>query len=186
MNTERLFGFEPEDETYRQRLIDLCEQYADLKIEADDAIEQMTPEIERLGSSLNLKGDVDEWNSWHHINTVLNEYANMRDEEENWEGREDGVFPALRLQLAVPNKYDADRNWLERWIAACQSVNWEGCSKVTTAALVGSPVWEALGNGAGGYEDWLGNPFPPFAFASCVNVVGISKDELHTYGLSVR
>ncbi len=29
-----------------------------------------------------------------------------------------------------------------------------------------SPIWQALGDGAGGHEDTLSNPFPPFAFNS--------------------
>lgn len=29
-----------------------------------------------------------------------------------------------------------------------------------------SPIWQALGDGAGGYSDTLGNPYPPFAFRS--------------------
>lgn len=184
MRTDRLFGFQPTDETYRQRLLDLCEQCADLKMETSDAIEALTPEIERLGYALNLSGAIDEWNSWEHLNSLLNEYAIMRDNAEDWEGSLDSdLFPAHRLHLPVPNKYDDARNWVERFVAAAQSVNWEGCSKVGCAALNDSPVWEALGNGVGGYEDWLGNPFPPFAFASCVGVIGISADELHTYGL---
>lgn len=184
MNTERLFGFEPADDNYRQCLQYHCDLYADLKVEIDQAIENISQEMERLGFHLKQHGNVDDWTSWNHINSVLNEYANMKDNEERWNERlESSIFPAQRLTLCVPNQYDAARNWIERWVAACTSVNWEGCSTISTAALVGSPVWEALGNGAGGYEDWLGNPFPPFAFASCVDVVGISKDELHTYGL---
>ena len=183
MNTERLFGFQPTDETYRQRLLELCEQCVDFRVETSDAIEALAPEIERLGYSLNTKGAIDEWNSWKHLNMVLNQYAIMKDKEEDWEQRDSSLYSAWRLTLEVPNQYDENRNWIERWVAAAQSVNWEGCSKIGCAALKTSPVWEALGNGVGGYEDWLGNPFPPFAFASCVDVIGIKADELHAYGL---
>ena len=185
MRTDRLFGFQPTDETYRQRLLDLCEQCADLKMETSDAIEALTPEIERLGYSLNVKGAIDEWNSWEHLNSLLNEYAIMRDNAEDWDSREitADVFPAFQLRQTVPYKYDDARNWIERFVAAAQSVNWEGCSKIGCVALKTSPVWEALGNGVGGYEDWLGNPFPPFAFASNVDVSLVRADELHTYGL---
>lgn len=33
-------------------------------------------------------------------------------------------------------------------------------------ALKSSPIWAAIGDGAGGYQDTLGNAYPPFAFGS--------------------
>ena len=50
-------------------------------------------------------------------------------------------------------------------------------------ALKGSPIWAALGNGAGGYRDTLGNPFPPFAFGSGLAWADISRDEAIKLGL---
>ena len=50
-------------------------------------------------------------------------------------------------------------------------------------ALKTSPIWAALGNGAGGYRDTLGNPFPPFAYGSGLAWADVSRDEAIELGL---
>ena len=50
-------------------------------------------------------------------------------------------------------------------------------------ALKDSPIWEALGNGAGGFRDTLGNPYPPFAYGSGMDWIGIDRDECISLGL---
>lgn len=50
-------------------------------------------------------------------------------------------------------------------------------------ALKNSGVWEALGDGAGGYEDTLGNSFPPFAFNSGMDCDEVSYQECVELGL---
>jgi hypothetical protein len=58
--------------------------------------------------------------------------------------------------------------WQRRWQDAAESVNWEGVARggERMVARKNSPIWEALGDGVGGYTDTLQNPFPPFAFRS--------------------
>lgn len=56
--------------------------------------------------------------------------------------------------------------WETRWHDAGGSVNWEGAVQEPLIALKDSPIWQALGDGAGGYTDTLLNPFYPFAFRS--------------------
>lgn len=53
-------------------------------------------------------------------------------------------------------------------------------------ALKSSAIWEALGDGAGGYEDTLGNPFPPFAFNSGYDTEGVSYQDCVELGLLKR
>jgi hypothetical protein len=50
-------------------------------------------------------------------------------------------------------------------------------------ALKSSDIWQALGDGAGGYDDALGNPFPPFAFNSGFETEGVSRKEAIELGL---
>jgi hypothetical protein len=58
-----------------------------------------------------------------------------------------------------------------RWMLAAQQA---GDSKAAAVlhntgrmvALKSSGIWQALGDGAGGFDDTLGNPFPPFAYGS--------------------
>ena len=68
-------------------------------------------------------------------------------------------------------------DWKTRWNAAGASVGWKGASKGRFVALKNSPIWEALGKGAGGYKDALGSPFPPFAFGSGLAWVNVSRKE---------
>lgn len=44
-------------------------------------------------------------------------------------------------------------------------------------ALKGSPVWQNLGDGAGGFTDTLGNAFPPFAYQSGMGIREVSRAE---------
>lgn len=80
-------------------------------------------------------------------------------------------------------------DWRERWQAAGDAVGWEGAARVRGAtgdrmiALKTSPIWQALGNGAGGFTDTLGNPYPPFAYSSGMDWIGVDRDECISLGL---
>lgn len=77
------------------------------------------------------------------------------------------------------------RDWPQRWKAAGDSVGWEGASRDygRMVALKASPIWQALGDGAGGYRDTLGNPYPPFAFSSGMSWLGVDRGECLKMGL---
>lgn len=70
---------------------------------------------------------------------------------------------------------DAKNSWEARWQAAGDSVGWEGALKSVMVARKDSPIWQALGDGAGGYTDTLGHPFGPFAFNSGFDQVAEPK-----------
>ena len=63
------------------------------------------------------------------------------------------------------------------------SCGWQGACKGDFVALKGSPIWQEIGNGAGGFRDTLGNPFPPFAFSSTMTWVPVDRDECAALGL---
>ena len=50
-------------------------------------------------------------------------------------------------------------------------------------ALKDSPIWQALGDGAGGFRDTLLNPYPPFAYGSGMGWVAVDRDRCVTLGL---
>ena len=75
-------------------------------------------------------------------------------------------FPGWELRRAGDRR--APRDWAARWHAAGEAVGWDGAAKGALVALKGSPIWDALGRGEGGYADALGNPYPPFAFNSAM------------------
>lgn len=82
------------------------------------------------------------------------------------------AFPAWELvrvyERTIPRGSAESHSdgWELRWAAAGNSVSWEGAIESPLVALKDSPIWQALGDGAVGYEDSLNNPYPPFAFGS--------------------
>ena len=91
-------------------------------------------------------------------------------------------YPAWRLVRGgtrmVPRK-----DWLRRWVAAGSETGWQGACRDDFVALKDSPIWAALGSGAGGYRDAIGNPFPPFAFGSGMTWQRVGRAEAAELGL---
>lgn len=73
--------------------------------------------------------------------------------------------------------------WMQRWFDAGAETGWEGAARSEFAALKWSPIWQALGDGAGGYDDTLGNPYPPYAFNSGLGWREIGRREADGLGL---
>lgn len=93
------------------------------------------------------------------------------------------VFPAYELTRFL--HHQPRRDWAARWRAAGESVGWEGALKDRFIALKDSPIWEALGLGTGGYDDYLGNPFPPFALGSGMAWLEVGRKKCEELGLEV-
>ena len=101
-------------------------------------------------------------------------------------------YPALELrrmfQRDVPRGFKTGAkgalipvpgdDWPSRWEAAGGEL-FDG----RMIALKSDEVWQNLGDGEGGYDDTLGNPFPPFAFNSGFMTVDVSRKEAVTLGL---
>jgi len=95
-------------------------------------------------------------------------------------------YPALELvryeEKAVP------RDWEQRWRLAASVAGDPAAAAALElngrmAALKSSGIWQALGDGEGGYDDTLGNPFPPFAFNSGMWTEEVSRKEAVDLGL---
>lgn len=102
-----------------------------------------------------------------------------------WKAEQDSVAldvnPGWELvRLSEANK---PRDWAARWAAAGEAVQWQGALPDRWIALKTSPIWNALGAGAGGYGDTLGNPWPPFAFQSGMGVIEVSRRMAEDLGL---
>ena len=91
-------------------------------------------------------------------------------------------YPAWRLVRGGTRRIPRD-DWNRRWIAAGAETGWQGACKDDYVALKDSPIWAALGQGAGGFRDAIGNPFPPFAFGSGMTWERVSRDECAALGL---
>lgn len=96
------------------------------------------------------------------------------------------VNPAWELVLLSPRSSEPD--WHVRWQAAGDSVCWDGAVPAGKAAgrmvaLKLSPIWQALGDGAGGFADGYGKPWPPFAFNSATGLVQVCHKNAKAFGL---
>jgi len=92
------------------------------------------------------------------------------------------AFPAWRLRRRG-TRMEPRGDWDRRWIAAGSETGWQGACKDDFVALKGSPIWAALGQGAGGFRDAIGNPFPPFAFGSGMGWIAVTRGECIALGL---
>ena len=92
-------------------------------------------------------------------------------------------WPAWKLARTGSRMVPRD-DWWSRWHDAGQSVSWKGASKTRMVALKTSPIWAALGNGAGGYTDTLGTAYPPFAFSSGLSWLDVTDKEAKALGLT--
>lgn len=99
------------------------------------------------------------------------------------------MFPAWKLVRIYGRRIP--RDWAARWQSAGDSVAWEGAAKgypgltgePRMIALKSSPIWQAIGDGAGGYQDTLGNGYPPFAFGSGLGWLEATAAESKEAGL---
>ena len=96
------------------------------------------------------------------------------------------VFPAWELASGAYRR--VHRDWFARWKAAGDSVAWQGARRMLSAAdrmvaLKSSPIWAALGEGAGGFRDTLGNPWPPFAWNSSYVWLDVDAEDAAELGL---
>jgi hypothetical protein len=93
------------------------------------------------------------------------------------------AFPAWELVSGGYRRLHRT-DWPRRWQAAGDAVGWQGARPgKRMVALKSSPIWQALGNGAGGFRDTLGNPYPPFAFGSSYEWSELSILEAQDLGL---
>lgn len=75
-----------------------------------------------------------------------------------------------------------------RWMLAAQTCGDSDAARVLDetgrmVALKSSDIWQALGDGAGGFDDTLGNPYPPFAFNSGMWWEEVSRKDAVKLGL---
>lgn len=82
---------------------------------------------------------------------------------------------------------DAERDWPKRFSDAADESGDEVAAKVLEdtgrmISLKSSDLWQSLGDGAGGYDDTLGNPYAPFAFQSHMIQRPVSREEMEELG----
>lgn len=92
-------------------------------------------------------------------------------------------FPAWEL-VSFGFRRVPRTDWPQRWRDAGNACGWEGAVKSSFVARKDSPIWAALGSGAGGYRDAIGNPYPPFAFGSSMAWLPVDAARAQQLGLT--
>ena len=85
------------------------------------------------------------------------------------------LWPCQELVRISPSL--VQRDWKERW-ARCGGHLYEG----RMIALKNADIWDKLGD-SNTFPDALGNPYPPFAFNSGMDVRNIKRDEAEKLGV---
>lgn len=177
---ERLLDREPDIWQYRAVLQTAGKKIAAGEINLATGRDMALEALQKLKFKINLSGPIEDFTSEAHLNAVLDGISGIIKSSELLKQQTESTlyaFPAWKLIPFGKSATDSARNWNDRWNAAGRSVEWKGASRFMLAALKESPIWQALGNGAGGYEDALGNPFPPFAFGSTMDWQALSREE---------
>jgi hypothetical protein len=110
----------------------------------------------------------------------------------NWrQGQDAAILDAWPAQeLFRAEEREEKRDWLTRWRQAGESTGpinsgWTITPEGRMVALKNHPIWDALGS-VEFFDDGLGNPYPPFAFNSGMDVQDIDRDEAMGLGLIDR
>ena len=171
---------------YLARLSDVCAEVAAGRMDQATARARLLDMLGAMGHSPMDEGGLQNPASISRLNLIIDTQRQMASSVAKIAAQDDvtvAVAPAWELRRfgtrAVPRQ-----DWPRRWAAAGNSVGWQGALRGDRMiALKASPIWQALGDGEGGFRDTLGNPFPPFAFGSGLAWMEIDRDECIELGL---
>ena len=169
---------------YVRRLQEVCAEYAAGRINAADARTGLQAVLDELGLS-DRTGALTDLASARRLNLILRTQRQMAASAARLATQTPDTldaWPAWRLTRMGARAVPRD-DWPQRWHAAGERVGWRGAHRSQMVALKSSPIWQALGDGAGGFRDAIGNPYPPFAFGSGLDWVDVSRDEALRLGL---
>lgn len=173
--------------SYLAKIREVCMSMAAGEINAADARAQLLTVLGQMGHSPLDEGGLTNPASIRRLNLIIDTQTQMASSVARLSEQTDAtlnLFPAwelTRLETRAVPRHD----WMARWTAAGESVGFEGALQRRFIALKSSPIWQALGNGVGGYRDTLGNPYPPFAYSSGMDWVDVSREECAKLGLIV-
>ena len=183
-----IFSARMDSARYLMRVRDLCSQIASGAINVSTARANLLDVLSSMGHYPLDGGGIKNPASIRRLNLIVDTQRAMASSVANIASQTPSVlerYPAWALVRFV-GKSQPRTDWLARWKAAAEEVAYEGVAQGTMGemiALKNSPIWKALGNGAGGYRDTLGNPYPPFAFSSGLGWQDVSREKCVRLGL---
>lgn len=164
----------------------VCAQVAGGGMNLADARMVLTRTLRGMGHDTANASGIQDPASRRRINLIVRTRTEMAANAARINAQDEStVYAVPAWELLRFGTRRVPRDWPARWKAAGDAVGWVGASRDfgTMVALKDSPIWAALGNGAGGYRDTLGNPYPPFAFSSGMAWAGVLRRDCIRMGL---
>jgi len=172
--------------TYLARIRDVCARVLSGEINQATAVKDLMQELQAMGHSPLDDGGLSNPASLRRLNLIVDTQTQMAASVARIDNQTEAtlmLWPAWEL-VRFEGRAQPRQDWAARWRAAGESVAWDGALQRRMIALKSSPIWEELGNGAGGFRDTLGNPYPPFAYSSGLDWMEVSAEECARLGLS--
>lgn len=180
-----VFSARMESAHYLSRVRDVCLQMLEGRMNQARAREILLSLLGQMGHSPQDEGGIQNPASRRRLELILETQTLMASSAARINAETPDtldMFPAYEL-TRLEGRAAPRADWDLRWAAAGASCGFEGALQDQFIALKNSPIWAALGNGAGGYRDTLGNPFPPFAYGSGMGWLDVPRDECEALGL---
>lgn len=180
-----VFSARMESARYLAKLREVCARISAGEMSQADARNDLGALLEQMGHSPQDGGGISNPASIRRLNLVVDTQRQMASSvallSEQTEATVE-MWPAWEL-TRLETRAAPREDWHRRWAAAGLACGFAGAVKDRFIALKSSPIWQELGNGAGGFRDALGNPYPPFAFGSGLDWVEVERDECISLGL---
>lgn len=183
---QSVFSARMENARYLAQVRAVCAQVAGGGLNLADARMVLTRTLRNMGHDTANASGIQDPASRRRLDLIVKTRTEMAANAARINAQdESSVYAVPAWELLRFGQRRVPRDWPERWKAAGDAVGWVGASRDygTMVALKDSPIWAALGNGAGGYRDTLGNPYPPFAFSSGMAWAGVLRRDCIRMGL---
>lgn len=181
-----VFSARMESARYLARIREVCAQVSEGSINQASARARLLETLSQMGHSPLDGGGLTNPASIRRLILIVDTQRQMAASVSRIQTQTPGTlaaYPAWELTRLV-DKHVPREDWPARWRNAGESIGWEGALKDRFIALKTSPIWQALGDGAGGFRDTLGNPYPPFAYSSGMAWVAVDRETCERLGLS--
>ena len=182
-----VFSARMESAHYLAKIREVCAQVSEGSINLATARARLLETLSQMGHSPLDDGGLTNPASIRRLNLIVDTQRQMAASVSRIQTQTPAVlerWPAWELTRLV-GKAVPREDWPARWRNAGESIGWKGALKDRFIALKTSPIWQALGDGAGGFRDTLGNPYPPFAYSSGMAWVAVDRETCERLGLSV-
>lgn len=182
-----LAGYLQEAKSRIGELVDGKTDIATVRLRLKEELQRLdySPSAEEAGTIKDLSSD-------RRLELVIRTNTQVAQNFGHWREGQDAAaldqWPAQELFRAEAR--EEERDWLSRWREAGESTGpinsgWTITPEGRMVALKNHAIWDQLGSVAL-FDDGLGNPFPPFAFNSGMDVRDIDREEAMELGLIDR